>query len=231
MNQRVYVPLAVAIILTGLSVVGFGWEADFEPSTFNPHVGEPVSFAICEPCLDPGTYEYVWDFDGDGVSDLVTSEPVVDYVYEEDGFFAVELTSTAADGRRKSKRLGILVGTLPAYAVRETLRQADGAIFVLITVYIVDEVTGGVGLTEALPRGWMHEEVDVGGAIKAERGDPKRYEVAWGSQFDAGSEAKFSYRLIPGYGGSTVTFDGMMNGYSDGVRFHGAVCGELEIAP
>ena len=227
MNKRLYVLITGMIILAVLSIAGVAWEADFEPSTFNPEAGETVAFAVCEPCLDGGSYHYAWDFDGDGVADMETDDPVVEFIFDTAGFYEVTLTSTAPDGRRKSRQLGVLVGTVPAYAVRETVRQGDGSIFVLITVYVTEDVTGGVGFTETLPRGWMYEEVDVGGAIKGERADPRRYEIAWGSQFEAGGEAKFSYRLIPGYGGSSVSFDGTLNGYTHGERFTGSICGEL----
>jgi hypothetical protein len=231
MKKRLCVPIAAAVIVIGFALASVAWEADFEPSTFNPGIGQAVTFAVCEPCLDSGAYRYAWDFDGDGITDLVTEDLVIEHAFDAAGFYEVRLTSTADDGRAKTRRLGILVGALPAYAVRETLRQGDGSIFVLVTVYVREAVTGGVGFTEYLPQGWMYEEVDVGGAMKAERADPKRYEVAWGAQFDEGAEPAFSYRLIPGYGGSTVVFDGMLNGYTNGERFYGPVCGELEAAP
>jgi hypothetical protein len=231
MKKRLCVPIVATGIAIGLALAGVAWEADFEPSTFNPEIRQTVTFAVCEPCLDSGSYSYAWDFDGDGTTDLVTEDLVVDYVFGAAGFYEVRLTSTADDGRVKTKRLGILVGALPAYAVRETVRQGDGSIFVLVTVYVRAAITGGMGFTEYLPQGWMYEEVDVGGAMKAERADPKRYEVAWGAQFDEGGEAAFSYRLIPGYGGSTVRFEGVLNGYTQGERFHGPICGELEVAP
>jgi len=231
MKKRIYASIGAAAILVSFAFACLAWEADFEPSSFNPEVGEPVTFAICEPCLDSGTYRYAWDFDGDGVTDLETEEMVIEHVFETRGFHAVGLTSTAPDGRRKTKRLGILVGKVPAYAVRETIRELDGSIFVLITVYMQDAITAGVGFTENLPRGWMSEVVDVGGAIKGKGNDAEQLGIAWGSQFDAGAVAEFSYRLIPGYGNPTVAFEGMVNGYTNGDRFFGEVCGELEIAP
>ena len=231
MTKKLCIPFVAAVVAAGFALASVAWEADFEPSTFNPEIGETVTFAVCEPCLDSGSYSYAWDFDGDGTTDLATEELLCEHVFDSAGFYEVKLTSTAEDGRTKTRRLGILVGALPAYAVRETLHQGDGSIFVLITVYVREAITGGMGFTERLPLGWMYEEVDVGGAMKNERTDPKQYEVAWGAQFDEGSKATFSYRLIPGYGGSVVVFDGTLNGYTDGERFYGTICGELEASP
>lgn len=228
MKRSVFTPLAVALVVGAFCVAGYGWDADFEPSAFQPAVAESVTFAICEPCLDDGSYRFEWDFDGDGVVDTETTEPIVEYAFEEGGFYEVRLTMFDDAGRWGTKLKGILVGDYPAYAVRETIEQGDGTTFVLITI-TVREAMSAPGIEEGMPRGWQFELLDGGGAITNANSGDRVYEAVWGSRFEGGEELTFSYRLHPA-GAGVTQLEGALSGQLGG-RFTAQICGELEIEP
>jgi hypothetical protein len=229
MKKRVFGLVFLAAVVGACSVGGLAWNADFDPSTFNPDVDQSVTFSVCEPCLDSGSYRYVWDFDGDGSVDLETEDLVVEHAFGEAGFYETELMLIDADGRRNSKRKGILVGAQPAYAVREVVRQGDGSLFVLITIR-VNALVSAPGIEEAMPRGRQFELVDDGGAMAANPNAAARvFEVIWGSLFDTGSELSFSYRLHPAGSVSSTRLSGPLSGRSGGKRFVAEICGELEV--
>jgi len=212
-----------------VALVGHGFEADFEPSTFNPTVAEFVNFEVCEPCLGDGSgYYYAWDFDGDGQTDLETDDALVSTSFETPGFYQVELTVFDDSGRRITRSRGILVGEYPAVGVREMLPQGDGSVFVLITITIKDDLSG-LGFEEAMPQGWQMVEVDVGGAITNRNAADKVLEVLWAMQLEAGEEISFSYRLHPSYATSMTQLSGDLSGYAAGARFRGGICGDLEL--
>jgi len=229
MKKRLFGACFAAAVLASLSVGALAWDADFEPSTYNPAVGESVALAVCEPCLGEGSYQYRWDFEGDGTQDLETDDPIVNHVFDTAGFYSVEVTLVDETGRRKSKRKGILVGDEPAHAVREMVEQADGTIFVLLSLHL--EATVSVpAVEESMPRGWQFELLDDGGAITRTNAVDRIYEIVWMSEADEETELKFSYRLHPTSSTGTVTpLGGTFSGYVDGIRFVGEICGELEI--
>ena len=231
MKKRAFVTALCAGILCLCGASAFGWEADFEPSTFNPPVAETVEFAICEPCLDSGIFTYAWDFDGDGVIDLDTGEPTAEYAFEAEGFYVAEVTLKDADGRRKTARKGILVGDVPAYAVRERIAQGDGTVFVLITIYVNESVTAP-GIQESMPRGWQVELLDDGGAMAAVPNPENRtYDVLYATVLDPGDERSFSYRLHPAGATDPAELTGILSGHTDGSRFALEICGVLEGVP
>jgi len=230
MKKRAFGPVGAAAVLVVFAVGAFAWNADFEPSTYNPDVGESITLAVCEPCLESGSYQYTWDFDGDGTADLETAEPVVEHVFETSGFHATQVTLKDADGRRKTKRKGILVGEQPAYAVRETIEESNGTVFVLITVK-ANKAVSAPGIEESMPRGWQFEVVDDGGAlIGRPNSDTRTYEQCWGDELAAGDELSLSYRLHPTSSSSTASLSGPLSGRSEGQRFVAEICGELEVS-
>jgi len=227
MKKRLIGSILSAVVLATCAVGA--WDADFEPSSYNPDVDEIVTFAICEPCLDGGTYTYRWDFDGDGALDLETERPTVEHVFTTAGFYEVELTLVDELGRRKTGLKGILVGRMPAYAVRETVEQGDGTTFVLITVH-VGAVISVPAFQESMPRGWQFEILDDGGALTRMNSAERLYEVVWMSAADEVTELTFSYRLHPTNSSGPITpLDGTFSGYMGSERFSGPICGELTI--
>ncbi len=227
-RHRIILLLGVGLLAAcGLVAMGAA-EADFTPSTFNPAVGEIVNFAVCEPCLGGGAFTYLWDFDGDGMQDLETVDAVVARSFPEAGFYRVSLTIRGAGGREERRSKGVLVGPIPAYAIREVLPQGDDTVFVLITV-VVQEASVAIALEEAIPRGWQVEVLDAGGALTRNDPEARREEVVWMSSFEAGDELTFSYRLHPSYGTAIGQFSGELSGYRGGERFSGEICGEQSL--
>jgi len=232
MKKRAFGSAVFAAALLVAAVAAYGWEADFEPATFNPAVGETVEFAICEPCLESsGSFTYSWDFDGDGNVDLDTGEAIVEYAFQVEGYYEVAVELKDQDGRRKSARNGILVGEVPAYAVRETVAQGDGTIFVLLTIHINGPVTAP-GIQESMPRGWQVELLDDGGAMAAVVNPVDRtYDVLYATALEAGDERTFSYRLHPAGATPPAELGGALSGHTGGARFVNEICGALEGTP
>jgi len=220
--------LSIASILI-LGVVAYGFEADFDPSIYNPGVAEIVNFEVCESCLgDDGSY-YRWDFDADGTWETETDVPLTTYAFSEAGYYEVVLDVTSSSGRTSTRRKGVVVGSLAAFAVRELLIQDDGAILVLITINVTADCSA-IGFQETMPQGWQIEVVETGGAFAYPNPATKKIEAVWGSEFAAGDTVNFTYRLHPTYTTSLYGMSGEMSGYTAAGRFVGAIAGELGMA-
>ncbi len=230
MKKRLFGSILSAVVLAAFAFSGVAWEADFQPSNYNPNVDETITLAVCEPCLDDGSYRYWWDFDGDGARDVETDDPSIEHAFDAAGFYEVELTLVDEIGHRKVSRRGILVGALPAYAVRETVEQGDGTILVLITIHAAAPMTVPA-LEETMVRGWQFELVDDGAAFVANpNAEIRTFQIAWGDAFEAGAELTCSYRLHPTRSSGPITqLAGTISGRADDKRFSGPICGRLEI--
>lgn len=231
MNRK-WIGLAglIASVLIVVSV-GYAFEADFDASIYNPAVSEIVNFEVCEPCLDGNGFRYRWDFDADGVPEMETEDTLVTYAFSSAGYYEVVLTVSDLSGRTSTQRKGILVGTLPAYAVRKLMPQGDRSILVLITIHVVSDCNGGIGFHEAMPQGWQVEVVDAGGAMIAHPNPlTKRLEVAW-QERAAGETVIFSYRLHSAYAPTLQGLSGEISGYTGEGRFAGRIGGELGMSP
>jgi len=226
-NRWIAVLTSIGLILM-FAAIAFGFEADFDPSTYNPDVAEIINFEICEPCLGGSDFTFSWDFDGDGIPELETNQDLVTYSFDTEGFYEVVLTVSDSGGRTSVSRQGIVVGCVPATAVRELLVESDGSILVLITVSI-NERAPGIGIEESIPSGWAVELVDAGGAVVKQNNELRQYEVGWMSLFEAGEAVTFSYRLRPAYTSVLPQLDGVVAGFFDSVvgRFVTGVAGML----
>ena len=218
--------IASILILTSAACA---FEADFDPSIYNPDVSEIVNFEVCESCLGGSGYRYTWDFDADGIPEIESEEALATYAFPSAGYYEVVLTVTSDSGRRSTRRKGILVGSLPAFAVRELLIQSDDTILVLITINVTASCSA-IGFQEAMPQGWQIEVVDAGGAFAYPNPLTKKLEVIWGSQFVEGEVVTFSYRLYPAYTSTLQGLRGEISGYTDEGRFIGQISGELGMA-
>ncbi|MDD5646924.1 MAG: PKD domain-containing protein [Candidatus Bipolaricaulis sp.] len=223
--------VAVAIVAAVPWMAAAAWKADFTPSTYNPGVGEPVSFAVCASCLSGGSFTYRWDWEGDGIVDLETGEPVATRAYAVAGYYEVELTIADGTGRREVCRKGVLVGASPAYAFRDILAQDDGTLLVVITVRAVDAIPGGVGFEERVPQGWQVTLEDTGEAMLAIFDAQARTVAVQWVAVDAGSEMVFTYRLsmYAGYAAAQNRLSGELRGYIGGVRFVATLCGAVRL--
>lgn len=216
---------SIGLILTFVATA-YAFEADFDPSTYNPDIGEIVNFEVCEPCLGGSDFTFSWDFDGDGYPEFETDQSLVTYSFASPGFYEVVLTVTDAGGRTSIARQGVVVGPVPAFAVRELLVESDGAIFVLITI-TMNEKFSSVGIEESIPDGWAVELVDPGGAMGRSNMEYRHQEYLWMSMFEAGETVTFSYRLRPAYTSVLPTLHGEVSGYASGDRHVMGVAGML----
>ena len=228
MKNRWIAQLAsIGLILT-FATVAYAFEADFDPSTYNPDVAEIVNFEVCEPCLGGDGFTYSWDFDGDGEPEFDTDQGLVTYSFASAGFYEVVLRVTDAGGRTSVARQGVVVGPVPAIAVRELLVESDGAIFVLITVTMIESAPG-IGIEEGIPDGWAVEIVDAGGAVVKPNMEEKQYEIVWMSLFRPEETVTFSYRLRSAYTSVLPTLDGKVSGIFGGHYFVMGVAGMLTL--
>jgi len=225
--KRTIVGMLSLLAVASLAFAACAWDADFDPTSYNPGVDQQIEFAVCETCLESGaTFTYAWDFNGDGLVDLETGDPVIMHSFDAEGYYEVGLTVSDAGGRVKVQRKGILVGTKPAAAIREIMAQTDGTYLVLITIDTVNAASA-IGFQENMPRGWQMEIVDSGGSLTYANGETRMLEVLWGSEFGPGEILTFTYRLHPAYESGLPSFFGQVSGYSDGERFVGEICGDL----
>lgn len=215
MKNRWIAQLGSIGLILAFAMAVHAFEADFDPSTYNPDVAEIVNFEVCEPCLGGGGFIYSWDFDGNGEPEFETDQGLVTYSFASAGFYEVVLTISDAGGRTSVARHGVIAGPVPAIAVRELLVESDGAVFVLITLTMNERVSAP-GIEENIPDGWAVEIVDAGGAVVKLNKEERQYEIAWMSMFEPEETVTFSYRLRPAYTSVLPTLDGKLSGYSNG---------------
>ena len=226
MKNRWIAQLAsIGLVLT-FATIAYAFEADFDPSTYNPDVAEIVNFEVCEPCLGGSDFTFSWDFDGNGEPEFETDERLATYSFATAGFYEVVLTVTDAGGRTSVARQGIVVGSVSAVAIRELLLEPDGTVFVLITV-IMNERASGISIEENIPDGWAIEVVDAGGSVVNPNMEERQYEILWVSLFQVDETVTFSYRLRPAYTSVLPTLYGEVQGYFDGDRFVMGIAGML----
>ena len=215
-----------AVLVAVVGLVALGAEIDFSPSTYNPALNEAVTFEVCEPCLGNGTFVYKWDFDGDGVYEISSEDPIVTHAFTEPGFVDVGLQVVDGSGRTTLRRKGILVGESPLIAVRDLVNE-DGATFVVIT-FSANWALTAPGLEETVPLGWQLEILDTAGSIEPHM-ENHTLGVLWADQILEGSTWALSYRLYPTYATGVPALSGIASGYIGGKRVKTTVCGDLSI--
>jgi len=169
-------------------------EVSFFVSPTDPHINEEITLDATSS-FDPDgrivTYE--WDFDGDGLFDQATTDPVVSYTYGTAGVKSVTLRATDDEGAIARTSLSIEVDELAVSVTRtiSTSQALPGSTF-LVVVRIEPEIDlAGVGLQEVLPIGWEIKPLENGGAAF------KRSTVQWVfvDQIRAGTTKVISYEL------------------------------------
>lgn len=86
-----------------VAVVSRAPTADFIVVTDHPSEGESTAFdASASSDSDGEVASFLWDFEGDGTTDMVTGEPRVEHTFEASGHFAPELIVEDADGDRSA---------------------------------------------------------------------------------------------------------------------------------
>ncbi len=226
MRRTTQVFICAGIFAVMLSLLALGTQINFAPSTYNPAIEEAVAFEVCESCLGSGAFTYEWDFDGDGVYEVSTQDPVATHTFTEPGFVEVGLKVVDASGLAAVRRKGILVGEVPLIAVRDLVEE-DGATFILITFSTNDALTAP-GLEETIPSGWQVEVAETGGSLSPHMANGT-LEILWADHILQGKTWTVSYWLYPSYGVGAPSLSGIASGYIAGKRVKATVCGDLSI--
>jgi PKD repeat protein len=142
--------------------------ARFTISPAEPRIRQEVTFdASASHDPDGQIVEYRWDFDGDGVVDLVATEPVVKFTYEESALYEPSLTVVDDAGIASTYTGSLYVSPISLTATRSisTMTVLPGYTFRVTVRIHTEQDMAGVGLDEDLPVGWEVTPVENGGAI------------------------------------------------------------------
>lgn len=234
MTRRGLMAVCAAGLLLAAACSAVGAGINFAPSTYNPGVGEAVTFQVCQTCLGGGQFRFTWAFGEDGSSEVTTTDLSVTRSFDHAGYVRVALAARDSSGRAFSRTKEILVGESPLVAVREASPEDRGTILVTVTL-LAREALSGLGLTETVPRGWQAQEIDRGGATVV---NPigQTLEVLWAEAIDAGQQRVFAYRLLPTSAGGLPELSGTASAYVKQVatgepqkRVQTTVCGDVAI--
>lgn len=169
-------------------------EAAFTINPVEPRINEPITFDAGGSFDPDGTIvRYEWDFDGDGLFDLTTTDPVTTHSYLVSGTKSVTLRVTDEDGASASTTFAFYVSDLAVMVTRtiSTAYALPGSTFKVV-VRIEPEIDlAGAGLQESLPIGWVIKPVENAGAAF------KRAEAQWVfvDQIRAGTTRVISYEV------------------------------------
>ena len=169
-------------------------EVSFIVTPGAPHIDEPITFDASGSFDPDGTIaSYDWDFDGDGLFDRTTTDPVTTYSYAVSGLKSVTLRATDSEGASERVTYTLDVSALAVKVMRtiSTMSALPGSTF-LVVVRIEPEMDlAGVGLEENLPVGWKIKPLENAGAAF------KRASVQWVfiDQIKAGTTKVISYEV------------------------------------
>ena len=169
-------------------------EVSFIMTPGAPHIDEPITFDASGSFDPDGTMaSYDWDFDGDGLFDRTTTDPVTTYSYAVSGLKSVTLKATDSEGASARVTYTLDVSALAVKVMRtiSTMSALPGNTF-LVVVRIEPEMDlAGVGLEENLPVGWKIKPLENAGAAF------KRSSVQWVfiDQIKAGTTKVISYEV------------------------------------
>jgi len=217
-------------LVVACAVAGAG--VNFAPSTYNPSVGEAVTFEVCGACLGSAQFRFAWDFGDDGSAGFATTDLSVTHRFDREGYVRVELLARDSSGRAFSRTKEILVGGSPLVAVRETSVEDHGTILVRVTL-LAQAGLSSLALTETIPHGWQAQVVDGGGVVNPAGGS---LQILWMESLDSGQERVFTYRLLPTGAGGLPELSGDASAYRRDVptgepqkRVKVTVCGDVTI--
>lgn len=151
-------------------------EVSLVASPAAPHINEAVSLdASMSFDPDGSIVSYEWDFNGDGLFDQTTTDPVVSYTYATPGLKSVTVRATDSEGASARDSITVDVADLAVNVTRtiSTIAALPGSTF-LVVVRIEPQLDlAGVGLQENLPVGWEIKPLENAGAAF------KRSSVQW----------------------------------------------------
>ena len=142
--------------------------ASLSISPAEPRARQEVTFdasASYDP--DGQIVEYRWDFDGDGVVDLTTTDPTVRFTYSSGGSYNVRLTLVDDMGATTTYTYPLYVSAITVVATRSisTMTALPGYTFRVTVRIHTDQDLVGAGLEEDIPVGWEITPVENGGAV------------------------------------------------------------------
>ncbi|HAF70858.1 TPA: hypothetical protein DCL37_05870 [Candidatus Acetothermia bacterium] len=111
--------------------------------------------------------EYRWDFDGDGVVDLSSTDPTVRYTYPSGGSYNLELTLVDDMGLTTDYSLPLYISPVTVVVTRSisTTTAMPGYTFRVTVRIHTDQDLVGAGLEEQIPAGWEITPVESAGAV------------------------------------------------------------------
>ncbi len=140
-------------------------EFSFSPTTVSVNLA--ITFdARASVDTDGKVVKYEWDFDGDGVFEISTEKPTVQYTFTKTGEYRVTLRVTDDKGAIASISRTLTVGAEIAFAKREvsTTHAAPGTTFRVTVTITARAAMSGLGLDEDLPANWQITPIDSAGA-------------------------------------------------------------------
>jgi len=166
----------------------------FTVTPADPHINEPVTFDASGSMDPDGTImSYEWDFDGDGIFDLSTGEPVATYSYPTSGLMNVTLRATDNEGAsdRYTYSLDITELAVKVRRAISTISALPGSTFKVVVRIETEMDLAGAGLQENLPIGWKIKPLENAGAAF------KRAALQWVfiDKIKAGTSKVISYEV------------------------------------
>jgi len=140
-------------------------EFTFSPSVVSVNV--PITFdARASTVADGKIVKYEWDFNSDGVFEISTDKPTVQWTFTQLGEVKVTLRVTDDKGAIGQITKTITVEKEVAFATRtvSTTHAAPGTTFRVTVTITVRTSMSGLGLDEDLPANWEVTPIDSSGA-------------------------------------------------------------------
>jgi len=180
LSGRVTAPEAVSLNLIDPIIVegtpNVPPEVAFLATPVEPHMNEPITFDATGS-FDPDgrIVSYEWDFNGDGLFEQKTTDPVVTYTYTTSGLKSVTLRATDNEGAVARSTITVDVAELAVRVERtiSTIAARPGSTFLVVVRIEPQMDLAGVGLQENLPIGWSIKPLENAGAAF------KRSSVQW----------------------------------------------------
>ncbi len=169
-------------------------QVSFTTAPAKPHINEPITFDASATVASNGTIaEYAWDFNGDGIFDQTTKDPVVTHTYTVAGTKSVTLKATDSNGAIARKTVSLNISDLAVKVTRtiSTVSALPGSTFKVVVRIEPEMDLAGVGLEEKLPVGWKIKPLENAGAAF------KRAAVQWVfiDKVKAGTTKVISYEV------------------------------------
>ena len=169
--------------------------ASFVVSPIEAQVNEAVTFDASSSTAASGSHitTYDWDFNGDGIFDLSTTDPRATYTYAAAGTYAVTVRVTDEQGASARQSATVTVSELLVVVTRtiSTTEALPGTTFKVVVRIETQRDLAGAGLQENLPVGWTIKPVENAGAAF------KRAAVQWVfvDEIKAGTTKVISYEV------------------------------------